>query len=174
MGKERWDLLPWSGLRAVVQVLTFYSTAEETAASSAWRNIEGWRARHFASLMRHLWAWMRGERRDSESGLPHLAHAAARVLFLLELSESMRACEGPALEGLPDEAETVRWRPHRAHYVARAAESEVMRCQCPDCLGRYPERDSGFKPFAPEFVKRVGVAGLPVLDPPPTPFKEIE
>jgi hypothetical protein len=40
-----------------------------------WRLGMSWR-RIFAAIMRHAWAWMRGEDRDSESGLPHLAHAA--------------------------------------------------------------------------------------------------
>ena len=35
----------------------------------------------FASLQRHLWAWWRGEDKDPESGLSHLAHATANVMF---------------------------------------------------------------------------------------------
>lgn len=42
----------------------------------AWGRLSG-------ALLRHLWAWMRGEERDPESGLPHLAHMACCALMLL-------------------------------------------------------------------------------------------
>ena len=34
-------------------------------------------------MLRHIFAWASGERVDAESGLSHLAHAGANVLFLL-------------------------------------------------------------------------------------------
>lgn len=37
----------------------------------------------YASCMRHLQSWFAGENTDPESGLPHLAHAACNLLFLL-------------------------------------------------------------------------------------------
>lgn len=36
----------------------------------------------FGGIMRHLWAFFRGEELDKESGLPHLAHAACGIMFL--------------------------------------------------------------------------------------------
>lgn len=36
----------------------------------------------FACAMRHLAAWQRGEDRDIESGLPHLAHAMCNLRML--------------------------------------------------------------------------------------------
>lgn len=36
----------------------------------------------FGGIMRHLWAFFRGEEQDKESGLPHLAHAACGIMFL--------------------------------------------------------------------------------------------
>lgn len=41
----------------------------------------------YNSLQRHLLAWLGGESWDPESGLPHLAHAAWRVLQLLSAQE---------------------------------------------------------------------------------------
>lgn len=41
-------------------------------------------SRLFSAAMRHLWAWWRGEDKDSESGLNHLYHAAWNVLVLIE------------------------------------------------------------------------------------------
>ena len=41
--------------------------------------------RYMDSLVRHLIAHCAGEKIDAESGLPHLAHAASNIMFLLEL-----------------------------------------------------------------------------------------
>ena len=84
-GKLRWDLLPWGATHEVVRVLTFGATKY---GASNWRTVEGWRWRYLAAAMRHIVAWARGERVDAESQLPHLAHAAACLLFLLELDAS--------------------------------------------------------------------------------------
>ena len=43
--------------------------------------------RLFAAAMRHLWEWKRGNNTDYETGLPHLAHAAACCLMLLDLEK---------------------------------------------------------------------------------------
>ncbi|TPV96209.1 MAG: hypothetical protein B7733_05735 [Myxococcales bacterium FL481] len=48
-----------------------------------WRKVGPWRYRD--ALMRHLLAYMGGDQMDSDSSLPHLAHALCNVLFLLEL-----------------------------------------------------------------------------------------
>jgi hypothetical protein len=37
-----------------------------------------------AAALRHLIRWWRGEKIDPDSGLPHLAHAACSIFFLLE------------------------------------------------------------------------------------------
>lgn len=47
-----------------------------------WERGIAW-SRVFAAALRHLWAWWRGENADPETGLPHLAHAACNLLFLL-------------------------------------------------------------------------------------------
>lgn len=83
-GKTRYDLLPWAGLSLVAQVLT---KGAEKYAPDNWRKVEGWRWRYFRAAIGHLIAWWRGEKLDSEWGLPHLAHAVCCVLFLLELDQ---------------------------------------------------------------------------------------
>jgi hypothetical protein len=69
-------------LWAVAQVMSFGSTKGY--------DDEGWRGRsiiyHADAAFRHLVAHLRGEDIDQESGLPALAHAAARVLMMLALS----------------------------------------------------------------------------------------
>ena len=47
-----------------------------------WINGMAW-SRPTAALLRHLGAWQRGEDLDPESGLSHLAHVAANVMFLM-------------------------------------------------------------------------------------------
>jgi hypothetical protein len=79
-GKPRWDLLPWREIGAVVSVLTYGS---ERYGPNNWQRLERPRGRYLAALMRHVSAWSCGERFDTESGLPHMAHAAANALFLL-------------------------------------------------------------------------------------------
>jgi hypothetical protein len=78
-GKLPWHLLPPDALEEIVRVLEF------GANKYGDRNWEGGMAwnRPFAALMRHMWAWWRGEDRDPETGITHLAHAGCCILFLL-------------------------------------------------------------------------------------------
>jgi hypothetical protein len=87
VGKLRWDLLPWPAVEAVVEVLTWGADMRRTRGEDEREAClaPDARAKNFASLQRHLAAWLRGERTDPETGLPTLAHAAARALFLLAL-----------------------------------------------------------------------------------------
>jgi len=40
-------------------------------------------SRPFGALMRHMWAWWRGEHYDPETGFSHLSHAACCLMFLV-------------------------------------------------------------------------------------------
>jgi len=77
--KLEWGLLPPDALESTIQVLMF--GAQKYDAHN-WSKGMLW-SRLFNALMRHMWAWWRGERLDPESGLPHLAHAMCCLLFLL-------------------------------------------------------------------------------------------
>lgn len=81
-GKPRWHLLPWRAAALVVDVLEH---GARKYAPDNWRVVPDPQPRYFSAAMRHLIAWWGGENRDPESGLPHLAHAACCLLFLLEL-----------------------------------------------------------------------------------------
>lgn len=76
--KLRYDLLAPEALAGIVEVLTL------GAAKYGDRNWERGLAYHrvFGAIMRHLWAWWRGENLDSESGKSHLDHAATELHFL--------------------------------------------------------------------------------------------
>lgn len=78
-GKLPYDLLPSDAVEDILSVLHF--GAEKYAARN-WELGMDW-SRPFAALMRHMWAWWRGEDTDPESGLSHLAHAGCCILFLL-------------------------------------------------------------------------------------------
>lgn len=79
-GKPRMDLLPPRALLAVGSVMAYGAT---TYGAHNWRLGLTW-GRLCAAALRHTMAWLSGEQEDSESGLPHLAHAAASLLILLE------------------------------------------------------------------------------------------
>ena len=84
-GKVRMDLLMMDmapALESVAKVLTF---AVETKGYTpgSWRKVKPFRRRYMAALYRHLTRRICGEKIDPESGLPHMAHAACCVLFML-------------------------------------------------------------------------------------------
>ena len=64
---------------ALAQVLAF--GAAKYAARN-WEKGMDW-SRPFSALMRHMWAWWRGEKADPETGFSHLWHAACCVMFLV-------------------------------------------------------------------------------------------
>lgn len=77
--KNRVDLLPFDALEEVAQILTY---GARKYADRNWEKGMAW-SRPFGALLRHVWAWWRGEKADPETGRSHLAHAACCVLFLL-------------------------------------------------------------------------------------------
>ncbi len=82
-GKAPYHLLAPELLDGTAQVLAF------GAAKYAPRNWEkgmDW-SRPFSALMRHMWAWWRGEAKDPETGMSHLWHASCCIMFLLAYEE---------------------------------------------------------------------------------------
>lgn len=78
-GKLRYDLIPGDSLEWLVKV---YTMGADKYDDENWREGMSWK-RIFGAIMRHLWAWFRGEDIDKESGLPHLAHATWGCFTLL-------------------------------------------------------------------------------------------
>ena len=66
-------------LLEVGKVLTFVA---QKYGDRNWEKGMRW-SRLFGALLRHVYAWWTGVDKDDETGLPHLAHAACCVLFLL-------------------------------------------------------------------------------------------
>lgn len=73
---ERWDLIP--GLQAVAQAM------HEGAEKYGEHNWRGLPASNIANhALRHLHLWVSGDRSE-----PHLSHAAANLLMLVEMEEA--------------------------------------------------------------------------------------
>lgn len=85
-GKPRYDLIPAEPLEALAQV---YTMGASKYADRNWEKGLKW-SRVFAAIMRHLWAFWRGEETDKESGLPHVIHAAWGCFALAEFMATKR------------------------------------------------------------------------------------
>lgn len=80
-GKTDWSLMPFEAIEEINKVLDF--GAKKYAAHN-WRTGSGFKyTRVLSSLLRHTFAWARGEDLDPESGLSHLAHMGCNVVFLI-------------------------------------------------------------------------------------------
>jgi hypothetical protein len=77
-GKLRLDLVPFELQEGVAMVLAF---GADKYGEHNWKGGIHY-SRIFGAVLRHLWAWWRGENLDKESGMPHLWHAACGVGFL--------------------------------------------------------------------------------------------
>ena len=80
--KLRMDLLSISALEGLADVLTY---------GAAKYNDRNWErgmnfSRVYAAVLRHLFAWWKGEDIDSESGLSHVDHALCGVMILSHYS----------------------------------------------------------------------------------------
>ena len=76
-GKPRPTLVPVSLIRAVTEVREY--GCKKYADPENWKKVS--KQRHKNALYRHWLAYLSGEEKDEESGLPHLWHLA----FLIEM-----------------------------------------------------------------------------------------
>ncbi|MFI5840574.1 dATP/dGTP diphosphohydrolase domain-containing protein [Catenuloplanes sp. NPDC051500] len=85
-GAARYDLVPEYPLRLLAERFGYgpkkYPT---TDGLDNWRRGYAW-SLSFAAMMRHAWAFWRGEDEDAETGQPHLAAVAWHAFALLEWS----------------------------------------------------------------------------------------
>lgn len=84
--KAPFDLISVPFLEQIASVLAFGAKKYE---AHNWRKGLKY-SRVFSALMRHLWAFWRGETNDKETGLPHLAHAACCLMFLMHYESRRR------------------------------------------------------------------------------------
>jgi hypothetical protein len=84
--KRRMDLVPTSLISSVARILEF---GARKYGDNNWREGLKW-SRVYAALQRHLADFWDGNDLDSESGLPHLYHAACNIAFLIEFYEKRK------------------------------------------------------------------------------------
>lgn len=81
--KLRFDLIPPESLEKLIEV---YMHGADKYGKDNWR--KGFKySRIFSAIMRHLWAFWKGEDNDSDTGISHLAHAAWGCFTLIEFLE---------------------------------------------------------------------------------------
>ncbi len=85
-GKPRPTLVPVSLIRAVTAIRE-YGCAKYHDPEN-WRKVEP--QRYIDAAYRHWLAYLEGEERDEESGLPHLWHLACNIAFLIEMDTEKR------------------------------------------------------------------------------------
>lgn len=76
--KLDWTILPWNQLKEVVEVLDY---GARLYSRDNWKKVEP--ERYKAALMRHVVAYINGEKDDADSKKHHLAHAICDALFLM-------------------------------------------------------------------------------------------
>lgn len=76
---EEYALIPWEAMDEIARV---YAFGANKYAAHNWRKGYEW-SKSFSALCRHIFAFWKGEERDPESGLSHLAHAGFHVLGML-------------------------------------------------------------------------------------------
>lgn len=79
-GKLRWDLLPLAEIEDIVRV---YTEGAKKYADNSWQDIPDGFNRYFAATMRHLVAYAKGERFDSDTGCMHLAQVVWNAIAML-------------------------------------------------------------------------------------------
>jgi hypothetical protein len=85
--KPRMSVMPAQALLRVAEAL---QTGAEKYGRLDWRNHDTRASTYYDACFRHLFAWWDGEDTDPESGLSHVAHAAASLLILMDLVQAGR------------------------------------------------------------------------------------
>jgi hypothetical protein len=82
--KPDMSLLSGIAIQKLAAVLTFGKIKYD---AHNWRKGLAW-SRVISAAMRHMFAYISGEDKDSESGESHIAHAMCCLMFLLEYEET--------------------------------------------------------------------------------------
>jgi len=84
--KPRTDLISSVAMEEIGKVLAYGAVKY---GPNNWRKGIAW-GRLIGAVLRHVFAWMRGEDLDPESGLPHLSHALTTLMMLVEFQQTRR------------------------------------------------------------------------------------
>lgn len=77
-GKPRYDLIPPEFMDALA---AHFEIGSRKYSDRNWERGMGW-CKCFASMMRHAWAWMRGEDIDPETGSHHMISVAWNAMAI--------------------------------------------------------------------------------------------
>jgi hypothetical protein len=77
-GKPRYDLIP---PEAMLALAVHYERGSHKYGDNNWLRGMAW-LKCFASMMRHAWAWARGEDFDEETGTHHMVSVAWNAIAL--------------------------------------------------------------------------------------------
>ena len=80
-GKPQFALIPQQALLEVAKVMTY---GAQKYAPDNWRKVDDAHNRYIDAALRHINSHLRGDRRDDESGLEHLAHAVCSLMMAME------------------------------------------------------------------------------------------
>lgn len=83
-GKPDYSLIPPVALDEIAAVWTF---GQKKYAAFNWAKGFAWR-RPIAAALRHIFAWLRGESIDPESGHSHLAHAVCCLMMVIHFQKT--------------------------------------------------------------------------------------
>lgn len=84
--KPRYSLLPVEPIEEVVKVLTI---GAKKYADDNWKNVEPYADRYYSAALRHIQSWRKGEIKDRETRLHHIAHAVCCLIFILWKEKDM-------------------------------------------------------------------------------------
>jgi len=84
---ERFDLIPPEPLEELARV---YGMGALKYEDNNWQKGYAWKL-SFAAMMRHAWAFWRGEDKDPESGCKHLAHCAWHCMTMMWFMDHHKA-----------------------------------------------------------------------------------
>jgi len=88
-GKLRHDLVMPEVVEALAGVMTY---GAEKYSPDSWKLVDDPANRYYSALLRHIYAYRRGEVNDQESQLQHLAHALANIQFLMYFEKEKQEC----------------------------------------------------------------------------------
>lgn len=83
-GKNRLELLSSHAIEEIGKVLTF---GAKKYADHNWRGGLTY-SRCLGATFRHLFAYLRGENKDPETGLSHISHALCELMFLSDFEHT--------------------------------------------------------------------------------------
>lgn len=82
--KPDMSLLSPIAMTKMAEVMTF---GKKKYSAHNWRGGFVW-SRPLAASLRHIFAYLKGEDKDPETGISHLAHASCCLMFILEFEET--------------------------------------------------------------------------------------